>query len=326
MPKEPPQASVTESPTKILIGNVPVEQLPERIGVADEIEQLKHFIAEWVAEASDEVKQPVRWQLLSRPKYFRPLTIFACHRAVSARRLSKKLLRAVAALEIFHNVSLIVDDILDRSRFRRGRLTLHCRFGELPALMTSGFLTAGGFKLIENDPYSVRLLAELMQRLGVAECLQWRLRRFPLGVEDWRAIAGEDTGSMFEICARLGTRDDQLRKFGMLVGLLYHGCDDVGDVRGAMALGGGGEEDIRDGILTLPAAFAIRDADTAAIFRSPGKKNYRILTKRMFQALPQAEQYLDQIASEARSEALRNADRPEGLLGLIEHTRALSRS
>jgi geranylgeranyl pyrophosphate synthase len=192
--------------------------------------------------------------------------------------------------------------------------------------MTSGFLTAGGFRLVENDRYSVRLLAELMQRLGVAECLQWRLRRYPLGVEDWRAIASEDTGSMFEICARLGTRDERLRKFGMLVGLLYHGCDDVGDVRGAMALGGGGEEDIRDGILTLPAAFAIRDAETAAIFRSPGKRNYQVLTKRMFEALPEAEQYLDGIAAEATKEALNNAERPQGLLALIEHTRALSRS
>ena len=315
-----------ESIGKILIGKIPVDQIPTLIGVADEIGQLKQFIEDWVAKVSVEVEQLVRWQLLSRPKYFRPLTIFACYRAVSGRLVTEQLIRAAAALEIFHNVSLIVDDILDRSRFRRGRLTLHCRFGELPALMTSGFLTAGGFKLVEDDRYSVRLLAELMQRLGVAECLQWRLRREPLGVEDWRAIAGEDTGSMFEICARLGTRDDRLKKFGLLVGLLYHGCDDVGDVRGAMALGGGGGEDVRDRILTLPAAFAIRDAKTAAIFRSPARNSYKALTKRMFEVLPEAEQYLDELAAEARSEALQNSDRPQGLLALIEYTRALSRS
>jgi geranylgeranyl diphosphate synthase, type I len=309
-----------------LIGKVPVEQLPDRIGVTQEIRQLKEFMADWVGTVSKEVEHLVRWQLLSRPKYFRPLTIFSCHRAVSDKPVSKKLLRSAAALEIFHNVSLIIDDILDRSRFRRERLTLHCRFGELPALMASGYLTAGGFALVEGDSYSVRLLAELMQRLGVAECLQWRLRRFPLGVEDWRVIAGEDTGSMFEICARLGTRNDRLRKFGMLVGLLYHGCDDVGDVRGAMALGGGGEEDIRDGILTLPAAFAIRDVKVAAIFRSPSKKNYKILTESMFRVLPEAEEYLDRIAEDARTEALKNADHPGPLLALIQHTRALSRS
>src|SRR5262245_2831273 len=111
------------SNTEFLIGKVPVDQLPERIGVAQEVSQLKQFIADWIVSANREVEQPVRWQLLSRPKYFRPLTIFACHRAVSTKPVSKQLLRAAAALEIFHNVSLIVDDILDRSRFRRGRLT-----------------------------------------------------------------------------------------------------------------------------------------------------------------------------------------------------------
>jgi geranylgeranyl pyrophosphate synthase len=315
-----------DNSAQFLIGKVPVGELPERIGVSEEINQLKELIADWVGTVNKEVSHLVRWQLLSRPKYFRPLTIFACHRAISDKPVSKQLLRAAAALEIFHNVSLIVDDILDRSRFRRERLTLHCRFGELPALMASGYLTAGGFDLVKNDAYSVRLLAELMQRLGVAECLQWRLRRFPLGVEDWRAIAGEDTGSMFEICARLGTRDDTLRKFGMLVGLLYHGCDDVGDVRGAVALGGGGEEDIRDGILTLPAAFAIRDVETAALFRRPTKKSPQLLTERMFLALPEAEEYLDGIASDARKEAMTRGTYPEGLLALIEHTRALSQS
>src|SRR5438874_2136243 len=86
------------------------------------------------------------------------------------------------------------------------------------------------------------LRAELMKRLGVAECMQWRLRRRVCGVETWRDIAGEDTGSMFETCARVGDSSGKLARFGYLLGILYHGCDDVGDVRGLAALGGGGEE------------------------------------------------------------------------------------
>jgi len=140
------------------------------------------------------------------------------------------------------------------------------------------------------------LLAELMQRLGVAECLQWRLRRKPLGVEDWRQIAGEDTGVMFETCARLGTRDDRLRKFGYLLGTLYHGCDDVADVRGATALGGGKKEDVVDGILTLPAAIATRDLNTALLFRNASPENAAEITEQLMLALPEAESYLDKIA------------------------------
>jgi hypothetical protein len=99
--------------------------------------------------------------------------------------------------------------------------------------------------------------------------MQWRLRRAPLGVEDWRKIAAEDTGSMFEVCARLGDRSGRLRRFGGLLGLLYHGCDDAGDIRGANALGGGGEEDVPDGILTLPAGLAIRDPLIGKTFCNP---------------------------------------------------------
>src|SRR5436305_502221 len=173
---------------------------------------------------------------------------------------------AAFAIELVHNMSLIIDDVLVSSIERRGVATVEYRFGRLPALMTSGYLVADAFDALAEDLFAIRLLAELIRRLGAAECLQWRWRRQPLGVEDWRRIAGEDTGSMFEVCAVLGARSERLRQYGHLLGVLYHGCDDVGDQRGLAALGGGGEEDVRDGILTLPAALAIRDPELRALF------------------------------------------------------------
>ena len=58
------------------------------------------------------------------------MTLFACHTAMSEAPVGMPTIRAAAAIEMVHNVSLIVDDILDRSRFRRGVLTLHCRFSK----------------------------------------------------------------------------------------------------------------------------------------------------------------------------------------------------
>ena len=131
---------------------------------------------------------------------------------------------------------------------------------------------------------------------------------------------------MFEVCACLGTRTEELRRFGRLLGMLYHGCDDVGDVRGAQALGGGGEEDLRDGILTLPAALAIRDPDVAALFArpEPSAADLAQLAAAFAACLPEAERCLDDIADEARQEARRFAANPEPLLTLVEHTRQLS--
>lgn len=287
---------------------------------------VRHRLAAWVESADPEMRSALEWQFLSGSKYFRPLTIFSCRRAMQPGPIPEPIMNAAVVIEFFHNVSLIIDDIVDRSDERRGRPTLHKAFGELNALMASGYIVADGYLHLGADLQAVGLFSELLKRLGVAECLQWRLRREPLGVEDWRRIAGEDTGSMFEVCACLGDRSGRLRRFGGLLGLLYHGCDDVGDVRGAAALGGGGEEDLRDGILTLPAALAIRDRAVGALFSKadPDSRDLRDLADAFAAELPAAEAYLDEIAEEARTEARVFSSNPAPLMALIDQTRRLS--
>lgn len=297
------------------------------LGFSDEIARLRAIIEDWVAQASPEMQPMLEWQFMATPKYFRPLTIFSCHRATAGGHVPDATVRSAAVLEMMHNVSLIIDDILDESDERRGKPTLHRRFGRLAALMASGYIAADGYAMCAGDAHDVRLFSDLLKRLGVAECAQWRLRRQPLGLEDWQEIAGEDTGSMFETCACLATRDERLRKFGRLLGMLYHGCDDVGDVKGLASLGGGGEEDLRDGILTLPAALAIRDPQISALFcqPQPSPEDLARIALAMRAELPAAEQHLDQLAAEARWEAHLHTADPGVLLKLVDHTRELSR-
>lgn len=296
------------------------------LGFAEEMKTVRHRIAAWVESSDPEMRAALEWQFLSRSKYFRPVTIISCYRSIEPGPIPEHILNSAVVIEFFHNVSLVIDDIVDRSDERRGRPTLHKKFGELIALMASGYIVADGYLRLCDDVQGLTLFSELLKRLGVAECLQWRLRRQPLGVEDWRRIAGEDTGSMFEICACLGDRSERLRRFGGLLGLLYHGCDDVADVRGSIALGGGGEEDLRDGILTLPAALAIRDPSVGKMFcrPDPDPKTLHALAEAFAAQLPNAEASLDEIAEEARAEARLFSRDPTPLLALIEQTRRLS--
>lgn len=295
------------------------------LGSVDEVRLLRERLACWLAGADDELREPLAWALAGGPKHFRPLTLFACHRATHDTPTIEAL-DAAFAIELVHNMSLIIDDVLDSSIERRGEATVQKRFGHLPALMTSGYLLADAFDAVAHDPFAIRLLSELLRRLGAAECLQWRLRRQPLGVEDWRRIAGEDTGSMFEACAVLGARSERLRHYGHLVGILYHGCDDVGDLRGLDALGGGGAEDIRDGILTLPAALAIRDPRIRELFTVANRDRERLalIAVACRARLAEAEVVLDRIAASARAEAERFSDRPGPLLELVDQVRRLS--
>ena len=81
---------------------------------------------------------------------------------------------------------------------------------------------------------------------------------------------------------------------------------------------------MRDGILTLPTAIAIRDPDTALLFRNPTREGLQELVKRLEAALPIAERYLDSIADEAEAEAKRVAPFPDELVALVRNTRRLS--
>lgn len=298
-----------------------------RLRAEQEVSLLRSRIAAWLADVDHELQAPLAAAFSGTPKSFRPLTLFAVHRAVHSSPPTSMTVELAFAMELVHNMSLIVDDILDESELRRGTATVQSGFGRLPALMASGYLVADAFHAVAQDEFATCHLAELMRRLASAECLQWRLRRLPLGTADWRRIAGEDTGSMFEICAVLGGRSQSLRRYGHLLGVLYHGCDDVADQRGVEALGGGGEEDIRDGILTLPAAIAIRDPATRELFVRDDEDAGRLaaLGEAFRAQLETAEEVLDEVAEEARAEAARSVDDPGLLHALTDEVRQLSR-
>jgi geranylgeranyl pyrophosphate synthase len=292
-----------------------------------EIELLRQRVAEWLEGVDIELRKPLASALDGPTTGLRPLTLFAAHRAVRESAISPQTVNLAFTVELIHNMSLIVDDILDESQPRRDVANVKSGFGKLPALMASGYLVADAFEAVAGDAFACRHVAELLRRLAATECVQWRLRRAPLGTEDWRRIAGEATGSMFEICAVLGARSERLRRYGHVLGVLYHGCDDVADQRATQVLLGGGDEDIRKGVLTLPASIAIRDRRVRDLFLADDDDEARLASLAVaFRAqLEDAENVLDAIAQEAREEARISADDPTPLLALVDEVRCLSR-
>ncbi|MGH7211718.1 MAG: polyprenyl synthetase family protein, partial [Acetobacteraceae bacterium] len=129
-------------------------------------------VEQWIEGCNPELHDALRWQFLSGSKYFRPLTIFSCWRAMRSGDVTPEVIEGALLIELFHNVSLIVDDIVDMSDERRGRLTLHRKFGQLHAFMTSGYIVADGFRKAGTDSALTELLSELLKRLAAAECMQ----------------------------------------------------------------------------------------------------------------------------------------------------------
>jgi geranylgeranyl pyrophosphate synthase len=379
----------------------PIEVI-RHLGREKEVERLEARIEAWLDSADPAIRAMLNQQFHGLSKFFRPLTVFGCHFSQTREPVPDRMIVTAQAVEMIHNVTLIIDDIVDHSDERRGKPTLHPVYDSLTAYMVSGFIVADAYDLlartmsdeftdlagldaetqrrrreavadrahgiveaVDRDGrsqldqgglvsaavrqslnntgpvrFDMRLISELMKRLAVAECVQWDSRkggalrprerrpRVLFGLADWHYLAREDTGCMFEICAVLGARSQRFRRFGRLLGMLYHGCDDVADVKQSVRLGGGGDEDVRDGILTLPAALALQhDPSLIDIFsKDPlDEDDTRTLTAAFQAQLGRADEELDRIQAQAIDEAESlGVPYVDELLRLVEQVRPLS--
>lgn len=64
--------------------------------------------------------------------------------------ISKDAWHVAAAIELFHNFSLIHDDIMDKAPLRRGRETVHTKFGESTALLAGDVMLVAAYDYLNK--------------------------------------------------------------------------------------------------------------------------------------------------------------------------------
>jgi geranylgeranyl diphosphate synthase type II len=75
------------------------------------------------------------------------------------------------ALELFHNFTLIHDDIMDRAPLRRGRPTVHAKFNEPTALLAGDVMLLQSYEYLnETDPAYAQILIRLLNKTGQEVC------------------------------------------------------------------------------------------------------------------------------------------------------------
>lgn len=106
--------------------------------------------------------------------------------------------------------------------------------------------------------------------------------------------------------------------------------DHVAAVDGDIGSALGGDDDIGDGILTLPAAIATRNPATATVFWNPDQRRPEEPGPALQAALPEAEQVLDELAAQSNRQC--TSPQGPGRFGLLHqghraaNHRQLSRS
>ena len=100
---------------------------------------------EYAAEP-DGLYAPVRYELSLGGKRVRPLlTLLACEMFAGDYR---RALNAAVGLEVFHNFTLLHDDVMDKADVRRGKPTVHKVWDENTAILSGDAMEIIAFRYI----------------------------------------------------------------------------------------------------------------------------------------------------------------------------------
>ena len=105
---------------------------------------LENKVAEY---SSSKLFEPFVYTMQNRGKRVRPvLTLMG---ADSIANKFEKALPAALAIEIFHNFSLVHDDIMDNALYRRGRLSVHKKWNTNSAILSGDAMLILSYKSLE---------------------------------------------------------------------------------------------------------------------------------------------------------------------------------
>ena len=109
---------------------------------------------------------PVEYTLESGGKRLRPLLCLAACEAVCGD--GGEALHQAIAIEMFHNFTLIHDDVMDRSDRRRGRPTVYAKWGDVQAILSGDTLLTMAMQMAADAPdRALRPVLELFNRTAI---------------------------------------------------------------------------------------------------------------------------------------------------------------
>lgn len=182
-------------------------------------------------------------------------------------------IEVATAAELIHMATLLHDDVVDNAATRRGNPTLHSLWGNRLAVLGGDYVLAQALALLlaTGDLRLVRSMANTVALMGEGEIMQtFRLYDTASGEDDYYACIRRKTAVLMACCCEMGASlagaseagIDNLRAYGMAVGMAFQIIDDLLDYAGDQAtVGKPVASDLLEGNLTLPVVHAMRGRD-----------------------------------------------------------------
>lgn len=226
---------------------------------------VEEALSNWISpEAPADLGKAMRYAVLDGGKRLRPLLVLAAREAVANGfeddSLDAAAMRAACAVELIHAYSLVHDDMpcMDNDILRRGKPTVHVKFGEAQALLAGDALQALAFELLtpDNKTASVsnshtyipdevqarlcRLLAKAAGFHGMAggQAIDLASVGLALNEHQLREMHHLKTGALLEASVMMGAACGHisvqtwecLQRYGQAIGLAFQVVDDILDV------------------------------------------------------------------------------------------------
>jgi octaprenyl-diphosphate synthase len=202
-------------------------------------------------------------------KQMRPMFVFLTAGAVGD--INDSTYRGAALIELLHTATLVHDDVVDDSKFRRGYFSINALWKNKIAVLVGDYLLSRGLLLaLENEDYRLlTIVSRAVKEMSEGELLQMeKARKLDIDESVYYQIIQQKTASLIASCCAVGAAssgcDDEMvsrmRLFGQKIGMAFQIKDDLFDY-GKNIIGKPVGIDIKEKKMTLPLIYSLKQTN-----------------------------------------------------------------
>ena len=188
--------------------------------------------------------EPIEYTLAAGGKRVRPQLAMIASQLFGGK--DEEVLPAALALEVFHNFTLLHDDVMDKADVRRGRPTVHVKWNENTAILSGDQMLIEAYKLLSGVPADkLPKVLQLFNKMATEIC---EGQQYDVDFESQEHVTIDEYLKMIRLKtsvllanalqtgAYIAGADEQaqeaLYQFGINIGLAFQIQDDILDVWG----------------------------------------------------------------------------------------------
>lgn len=204
-------------------------------------------------------------------KRLRPMLTISCAKMLKIR--NKNHIKLAAAVELLHTATLLHDDVVDESVYRRGEKTSHTLWDNKSSILVGDFLLGKAFQLMveTNSIECLNILSKAAAIIAEGEVLQLvETNNINIKETNYIKIIESKTAALFSSACEVGgvvsgankSQKKKLFNFGKNLGTAFQLTDDALDYEGSPSkMGKNNGDDFYEGKVTLPVILALKTAD-----------------------------------------------------------------